>query len=148
MARHGPDVLWPAQRALNPVSVSRPRVYVEQLSADSGQLGEDGARLAATLCIVTGAVSLLLLELVSVATLHGAAEARTAYTTGDSVLAEVTDVDDEGLQLVVAGKDEQGRSRDAVACVDYPEDYSLGRRYPAVVLPDDPGLVWSGPVSG
>jgi len=146
VARAGPSLLWPARRAVNPARVPRPRGLAEQVSPRrpdaAREPGESTAGLLdPTYLALSCAVALVLLVVVSVLTGHGARTAATAYDHGAPVLVEITSADPDGFTLDVTYPDPGGGQQRAVAAADWPEEYTLGRRYPAVVVPQQPGRV-------
>lgn len=85
------------------------------------------------------AASLLLLAAVGVLTWQGSRQAATLDRDGDPVLARVVTADPALFELEVTYRDRSGRQRKAIAPADYPEEFTVGRLYPAVAAPDGGG---------
>jgi hypothetical protein len=141
-------ILWPRGRALTtskagaigaptvaprfPAAVDRPAPKVCAHPWDA--LDAIAGIAAAVAAVVVGAVTTVTLA-------HGD-QAAALERDGLHVTAEIVGRDDAGGRLDVqyrhGGRDEVVAAR---APVDFPEDWEIGRRYPAVVDPDQPDRI-------
>jgi hypothetical protein len=84
--------------------------------------------------------ALVLAVAVAASTLLGARQAARLYAAGEPTLARVVAANPDLFELEVAYRS-SGDEATAIAPADFPEDFDVGVLYPAVVSPDDPGLV-------
>ena len=138
-------VLWPAGAALPGGAKARPAsTVVPAALAPEVAVPPEVARVRAprqVLAAGAGAclLGLLLVTAVGVLAWRGASDDRRARQ-GERVVAEVTgrNIESDALALAysVGGEPRSGR-----AAVTYADDYPVGRRYPAIVDPENPSRV-------
>ena len=147
IVRHGNDVLWPRVRGASLTStVRRPALLAEPppFPPADGAVAPPATSWIrrAAVAGAAGAGALALLVAVAAVTLVHWSQARRLEQHGVEVVAEVIEADSGGYALGVEyslpGED---TVREGRAAVDFPEDWDLGDRYPAVVDPDSPELL-------
>ncbi|MDX6287954.1 MAG: hypothetical protein QOG53_3439 [Frankiales bacterium] len=146
VARAGDVVIWPTSRAMSSKRLPKPKRDVQEQPPFRSQVWVPEwrvpnarwwqSRLAAYLG--TLAVASALATATVALTLTNRAEAKQLERSGDRVIAEVLAVIDDGTALRVRYTAKDGREVVGAAPADYPEDYTVGRRYPAVTTPSHP----------
>ncbi|MGC1206342.1 MAG: hypothetical protein WA880_00135 [Ornithinimicrobium sp.] len=130
--RVGDNVLYPAQRAINPEGLRRPEAFSQLLTPDPLGPGDYDPNPFPFLRAGALVASVAFFAFVGFLTAVGAREADRGYD-GPTIMAEATSIsDDYYLRVSIASEDADAQK--GTACIDYPEDYTLGRIYPGVMV--------------
>jgi hypothetical protein len=143
VASAGEEVLWPSGRALPSATTPMPDdplVPIERPESVDAPIIVKTAGMVTVVFpeLMLAAVASILFAVIAAVTISNARAAHRLESTGAEVIATVTSRGSSALTIeYVATGDPAPRT--ALAPVDFPDDYTVGRRYPAVVDADDPG---------
>jgi len=145
-ARFGDGLLWPAGRAGLTAPGARPPDAVPRAAASAASVAVLGPPLpwwrTVPLELVALVAALVLLVLVTAATLANAGRARAIERDGVPVLARVEGHDDTaGVVLVAYRLPGDESERRGTAAVDFPSSHPVGRVFPARVDPARPATL-------
>jgi hypothetical protein len=143
--RHGADVLWPRGRASSrtasepmPAPIGVPTPFLPTDARPAVFVGSWLRYAGRGLAVAAGALGLVAVS-TGITLVHWA-QARDLERHGVEVIAEVIEADAGAYTLGVAySLPNVPARREGRAAVDFPEDWDVGDRYPAVVDPDAPG---------
>jgi hypothetical protein len=142
VASTGQAVLWPSGRTLPSATTPMPDDAVVPIERPEPVDAPSIVKTAPMVTVVfpelmLAAVASVLFAVIAAVTISNARAAHRLETTGTEVIATVTNRGSSVLTIEYVAADDP-LPRTALAPVDLPDDYTVGRRYPAVVDADHP----------
>lgn len=124
-------VLWPRGRALVAARHRRPGRVTEPVIREARNVRQFLAWLA-----VCGVCGLVVTATVTIVCVRGARVTERWVADGRRAVATIVGRNEQSVNVDVVAADGSGPVRLMAAPVDYPDDYELGQKYPAVVHAD------------